>query len=167
VKQILNATFPDYKGRAFKLNVVDETRSFSLNSMWDGGSRDYYAIIELATMKAVNISEMVGNYRRPDQRISLREGFALVERSYFCGKDMGLTIYILTNNAAKMIPSPVEVTEIERKVLNHGRRMKAESGLSSQAWDMTENALMVKGLLTRSGVLTLAGKNYRSAQSGY
>jgi hypothetical protein len=157
-RQITNVAF-NYSGRKFKACVVNAGHKFTLNSMWDGGSRDYYAVVKLSTMESIDVSDMVGSYTREDKTLKLQAGFALVEHSFFCGKDAGITIYILEENAAKLIPAPVELTADERKVLNHGRRMKAESGLTDSTWNAAEAVLLTKGLITKAGVRTAAGKN--------
>ena len=44
IRKIVQAAFPDYSGKKFKLSTSIPSR---LDSYWDGGSRDYYAFYHL------------------------------------------------------------------------------------------------------------------------
>jgi hypothetical protein len=169
-KQLAAASFPDYKGRSFKVIVVPSDYEFSLVSMWEGGSRSYYAVVDLATMKSVDISNLVGNFNRATQSLHLVEGLALVERSWFLGKETGLTFFILDANSAKLLPAVIDLTRDEKIVLAATRSLKSsyggysnyrqqESGLSAATWTATVDVLKAKGLLAKNGALTTDGRN--------
>jgi hypothetical protein len=81
---------------------------------------------------------------------------------------MGLTFWILDENAAKLIPAPVELSKSERIVLATTRSLKAsymgvprsmKSGLSPELWNVASELLKKKGLLTKTGAITVDGKN--------
>src|SRR5271166_1892159 len=47
--KLIRAAFPSYKKREAVISAFPETCGMNINSYWDGGSRDEYAIVELAT----------------------------------------------------------------------------------------------------------------------
>lgn len=171
--QITGAAYPSYNGRKFKAVVVKNDHKFNLTSGWDGGSRDYYVLVDLSVMKAVDISaaSFVGNcFNKMGSDFVLPEGFVIVEHSFFCGKDMGMTIYVTENNATKLIPAKIELTKTEKLVLAATRGLKSsyagiknyrqhESGLSPQIWADTVDVLKTKGLLAKNAAITTEGKN--------
>ncbi len=170
-KAIAKVAFPAYNGKKFKVSVVKNGHTFNLTSGWCEGSRDFYAVVDLANMKGVDVSNQafVGNdFNRRGTDFQLPEGFAVVEHSIFCGKDVGITIYVTEANAAKLIPAPVELTREEKIVLAATRSLKStymgrtrqmESGLSLAVWNATSDALKLKGLLAKNGAITPEGKN--------
>jgi hypothetical protein len=94
LKAVYSAAFPTYRGRLFRLTVTD--RPQNVKSYWDGGSRDYYAFVRLADGAVLPMpaqsafdKQLAGADAAP-----MRPGFALVERSIFCGKDRGLTLIL-------------------------------------------------------------------------
>jgi hypothetical protein len=99
--------------------------------LWSGGSRDSYQAIELATgkaMDAINHNAAPWNPERKEKTIALRPGYAVVEHSIFCGRDSGLTFYVHPDDAAKLLPAPVELTELEALVLNATATYKSSYG---------------------------------------
>lgn len=170
-KTLATASFPSYKGKKFKVNVVPVGHKFSLTSGWSGGSRDWFVIVRLSDMRAIDVSEMVGNeFNRNAVAHQLQDGFMLVEHSMFQGTDLGLTFYITEANATKFLPAPVELTEAERKVLKATRSYKSSyggnnnvrrdnSGLSIEVWNATVEILKEKKLLAKNGSITIEGKN--------
>lgn len=172
-KQIGVVAFPSYCGRKFKAVIVKVGHTFNLTSGWDGGSKDFYAIVRLIDMKAVELSDtkVVGNnFNTIGQDFQLPEGFVLVEQSFFCGKDTGLTIYVTEANATKLIPAPIELSKEEKAVLVATRSFKSsyagiknyrqqESGLSLSVWEAASETLKAKGLLAKNGAITPEGRN--------
>jgi hypothetical protein len=96
VKQIITATFPDYKGRKIQVST-DFPRD--LISYWSGGSvkrfvfyqPDAGKIFEVDTLEAPWIQHKSGRGFNED---ALPESVVLVEHRFFCGHDMGITIYV-------------------------------------------------------------------------
>lgn len=96
VKAFVEATFPDYKGRTFKVKAASQVTLYNLN--WDGGSRSQYRTCTLTGQRVgsadkwnavapwVNVAE--------GKTLDIPQGCAVVEHAYFCGKDCGLTIYL-------------------------------------------------------------------------
>lgn len=102
---ILRATFPDYRGRKVRLVVAD---AYRLANFWDGGSRDYAVAYNLTTGEVAEPHPATTNPTRGGAAFStveIPEGIVIAERSYFCGKDLGITIYV---NPANM---PTSLTE--------------------------------------------------------
>jgi hypothetical protein len=122
VKRVITAAFPGYKKHKAILGTFPES-GLNINSYWDGGSKDEYAIVELATMnrKAMPTSthpffdiaargmanqsngivetDHVGNVTLK----VLPEGFALVRSGYFCGKPATAGVYLNPANFAKLL----------------------------------------------------------------
>jgi len=124
LKQVVCAAFPSYKKHDAYLSAFPESGK-NINSYWDGGSRDEYAIVELATMKrqpmptsthpyfdvarrgmanqsnGVLESDHVGNITLK----VLPEGFALVSAGVFCGKSATAHVFLNPANLAKLLPA--------------------------------------------------------------
>lgn len=126
VKAVVLAAFPSYRKRSAFLSAFPG--SLNINSYWDGGSRDEYAIVELATMQrramptsthpyfdiaargmanqdnGIVESDRVGNLTLK----LLPEGFALVRAGTFCGKAATAHVYLNPDNFAKLLPGEVQ-----------------------------------------------------------
>lgn len=103
ISRIVKAAFPGYKKHKAFLSAFGPT---TINSYWDGGSRDEYALVELATLRtkplptashpfydvtAHGMANTTGEYVTIDRVGNIRlnvlpEGFALVSAGTFCGK---------------------------------------------------------------------------------
>ena len=174
-----------YSGKHFKARVVESVTVPSYAGNWDGGSRDTYTLINLETGQEVAASDNVSAPwdKRSDRLIVLRPGFAVVEHSIFCGKDMGLTFYVHPDNAAKLLPAPAApLSDHERIVLNATGAFKSshngkdryamasdEARWSRNAatfptreqWQSAKDSLIAKGLLNKAGAITVTGRNAR------
>jgi hypothetical protein len=182
-----------YSGKKFKVRVVSEVTIPSYAGNWDGGSRDAYRLVELESGRDVAASDNVSAPwdKRSDRRIVLRPGFAVVEHSIFCGKDMGLTFYVHPDNAAKLLPAPAaELSPYEKTVLeatigkksSYGGQDRYDMAKSDCAyssywkayglsegvpfptraqWQEAKDSLIAKGLLNKAGAVTTAGRNAR------
>jgi hypothetical protein len=91
IKQITKAAFPEYRGRKFRLEYAERV---NMASYWSGGSRDTFVVVRLSDCKALTVPPQsafdphlgVDDYAIP-------AGFVVVCHSYFCGSDVGITIY--------------------------------------------------------------------------
>lgn len=105
IKAILRATHPDYTGRTIK--VAPTTRPIDVTSYWDGGTRSYYAAVDLRTMRTLHVPQNGTPYDggpiRPDG-VEVPVGFAIVEHAYFCGKDLGIRIHVHPDSLPKLLP---------------------------------------------------------------
>ena len=172
--------FPGYTGRKFRVRVSDipiDTRSY-----WGDGSRDYFVFVSLADSRA---SMPVPAQSAFDKRIpgaesvTIPEGFACVEHSIFCGKDMGLTIHINPANAANLLPAPSEITDDEKTVLEYTATFKnsyggrsnirfiearQDKGITTENWETAKASLIEKKMLKKNGSITPAGRNANPAK---
>ena len=94
VKSVCKAAFPGYNGR--KIQIKYNVKSKSLRSYWDGGSKSSYAVIDLNLLKVLHAPDSHPFFDRLTgvDSFDIPEGYAVVEHSIFCGRDMGLTIHI-------------------------------------------------------------------------
>jgi hypothetical protein len=126
VKQVILAAFPSYKKHNAFLSVWPG--SMNINSYWDGGSRDEYAIVELSTMQRKPMPTSTHPYfdvaryglANKDNGIietdhvgnitlkMLPEGFAIVRAGVFCGKSATAHVYLNSENLAKLLPETVQ-----------------------------------------------------------
>lgn len=95
VRKIIEATFPNYNGRKIKMRAY---KPRELHSYWSGGSRDYFALINIQTG---SVGHMESNHpffeaqRSPiGNKFILPPLCILVMHTIFSGKDLGLTLYI-------------------------------------------------------------------------
>jgi len=99
LKTIGKASFPDYRGRKFK---VSTRQPVDVRSYWSGGCRDYFVAINLHTRETLGVPQngtpFDGGPIRPNG-VEVPAGFAIVEHSYFCGKDMGITVHVNADDA--------------------------------------------------------------------
>ncbi len=104
VVEVAKRAFPEYHGRRFRVGVFSGPRR--LTSGWDGGSKSWYSVVPLVPGKVREVIYTVPeNGTFPTQNggsqcvlSDLPEGMALVERSVFCGKEAGITVYVHANN---------------------------------------------------------------------
>ncbi len=117
LKRVVTAAFPGYKKHRAYVSVFNG--GVNINSYWDGGSRDEYAIVELETLQrralptsshpyfdvarkglvdvetaAISVNHIGGVTLK-----ILPEGYALVAAGTFCGKPATAHVYL---NAANM-----------------------------------------------------------------
>lgn len=95
VKRILATTFPDYRGRKVKARLW--TRPMTLHNYWDGGTRSYYVAIRVADGAVSDFGTDNPFQRSAHEPVDLPFGVLLVEHSYFCGRDSGITIWARTD----------------------------------------------------------------------
>ena len=174
-----------YSGKIFKAVVCTEMTIPRDAGLWSGGSCDTFRAVNFETGEQIAIPGQTASpwdKSRNDNRIPLRPGFAIIEHSIFCGKDMGLRFYIHPDNATKMLPPAHELTKHEKLVLTATQSLKSSYGgrdryqmmsgsyeaqkiLGSELfplrseWEAAKQALIGKGLLNKAGAITVAGRN--------
>jgi len=84
-KTIALACYPEYRGR--KIKVVSR-ETYYVENMWGGGSRSFAVAYNLVTGAKAAAIETVG------PEVKIPAGVAIVEHTFFCGKDCGITIYV-------------------------------------------------------------------------
>ena len=95
VREILKATFPDYKGRKFFMDDSGKVQFYDTN--WGGGTRNYYTAIDLRGGKVQPMTDFAP-WANPAEgkTVEIPEGFAVVRRAYFQGVEVGVTIHVKT-----------------------------------------------------------------------
>ena len=174
IKALARKAFPGYTGRKYKLD--NSGRPVNVTSYWDGGSRSYYAAVNLSTGATLpapqNGTPFDGGPIAPDG-VKVPAGFVIVEHSIFAGTDCGITFYIDPNTATAFLPDPVEISDAERTVLCQTSSLKntyggetdlrfKRSGLSRNDWDAASASLKARKLLNKAGAITTAGRNAAS-----
>lgn len=175
VKKMVRLTFPDYKGRKFKLHVSDAP--INCSSYWDGGSRSFFRFIKLDTLDTTPELPAQSMFDRKIAGIDcvlLPPGYACIEHSMFLGRDNGITIHIPPESAGQLLPPPIELTQCEKIVLVAVRGLKPsyngikdyryceahiQTGITRDEWDEATYNLMNRDLLDRRGAITPKGCN--------
>jgi len=114
IRRIKDASFPEYRGRKYRVGVMNPEYPYDITSdgYWDGGSRTYRTIIDLATMRSIRVPdshpcfnrENVERWGGPDGKgLMPTPGIAVVEHVYFCGKDLGIRILVHPADMPKLI----------------------------------------------------------------
>jgi len=170
-----------YKGKKFKAQVTEQVTIPADAGLWSGGSRDLYTLINFESgvqIEMPNQQAAPWSHTRRDQTIDLKPGFAVVKHSDFCGHDMGLTFYVHPDNAARLLPAPVELSDHEKVLLSATCQYKASYGgrdryemarpyggdalayyPTREQWEQAKQSLIQKGLLDKRGAVTVAGRN--------
>ena len=171
VKQIALAGFPSYSGKMFR---VKQFVPLTLESTWAGGCRDYYAFVNLATMQAVSVPENgnpfldVGTFKCS----KLPDNIALLRHVIYSGKDLGIEIMVNTENLAKLLPAPVELTMAQKIVLaftaqrkssyngkNRAQMALEDVGLPVVEFEQAKAEMIARGLLNSAGAINNEGRN--------
>ena len=170
-----------YSGKQFKAIVCTEMTIPASAGLWDGGSRELYRGIDLNSGRdALFPGQSEAPWgKRAQCTITLQPGYAVVEHTIFCGKDMGLTFYLHPENAAKLLPAPqAELSDHEKMVLNatcslkssyagKDRYQRTTDNLrwnrkpypTREQWESAKQSLIGRGLLNKAGAVTTAGRN--------
>jgi hypothetical protein len=175
VPEVFRRTFPGYRGRQF---CVTSAESVTLDAnYWSGGTKYTYRGVDLVTGAVLppDCDEYGNPFIRPEvPTVALEPNRAIVCHKVFCGKDMGLTIYVHPANLAKLLPKPAELTGHERTVLGYTARLKSSyagisnyrfheaherTGITLAEWDTAKQSLIGKGLLNKRGAITTQGRN--------
>jgi len=94
VKHIIQATFPDYKGRKFFLQPKERAPK-DLRSYWDEGSRTYYAFYNLDTQEVLHVhsNHPMFEANQPSKLRELPTHVVLATYAVYCGREAGVTLY--------------------------------------------------------------------------
>jgi|WetSurMetagenome_2_1015567.scaffolds.fasta_scaffold248433_3 hypothetical protein len=101
IKDLAKIAYPDYNGRKFSICV--ET-TYYMNNFWSDGSRNYCVAVDLLTGK---IQEPTSSSSTPWSNtanvvVTIPTGVGILERCIFCGKDLGIRLYVAPNNSLQM-----------------------------------------------------------------
>jgi hypothetical protein len=99
VAHIIQATYPNYKGR--RKVRVQKRESYHVTDYWDGGSRNYVQFFNVRTGQNVAIESVDYEQQEQSNPFGLRLGtvrlssdVVAVENTIFCGKNLGIRIYV-------------------------------------------------------------------------
>lgn len=98
-KNIIHAAFPEYHGRKAQVRV--DPGPFDVRSYWDGGSRTFFAIVDINTLNVHKIPAQ-SPFDQPIPTLDslrLSEGKALVSSSIFMGKQGKVIVYVTPEDA--------------------------------------------------------------------
>lgn len=89
-KNMAKAAFPEYRGRKFRTR---QSATYQMENYWDGGTRTYVKAVNLETGAIVAPESFTTNPMNggAHAQFAIPQGVALVEHSFFCGADCGLT----------------------------------------------------------------------------
>ena len=122
IKRIVLTAFPEYRKRKVFLSEFSESGK-NINSFWEGGSRNVYAIVHLPSMSRSTLPTQTHPYfdvalrgaarqETPDivsdaqGNVTLKRlpvDFALVEAGTFCGKPATAHIYLHGANLPNLL----------------------------------------------------------------
>jgi hypothetical protein len=177
-----------YQGKKFQAVVCESTTIPADAGLWDGGSRETFRVVELATGRAINppgINQASAPWdKRESVTVDLQNGYAVVRHSMFCGKDMGLTFYVHPDNAQKLLPAPQadDMTAHEKSVLEATCGLKSsyqgrdrydlsqrgdyniakrayDYAMTREEWNAAKESLIRRGYLNKTGAVTVSGRN--------
>ena len=191
VGALIKATFPDYNGNKVRIMPVESITFTDLN--WSGGTRNQYQACTI-TGESIDSRHNMNALAPWDNQfegksVSIHMDLAVVEHGYFCGKDMGLTIYVNPQNMTGLLPGKSELGTIEQLVLIYticrksfyngqdrydmaksdyhyqsteaGRILQGIDFPTREAWSTAKNSLITAGLLNKAGAVTTKGRNNR------
>lgn len=179
VSAIIAAAFPNYKGKKPVSVYSAETVELS-GTYWDGGSRSTYAAVAMQDppvsrpLPRYNPPQFGGPIETPAIALQITPGklsLAIVEHSIFCGKEMGLRIYVHPQALARLLPAnteTIELTHEEKRVLAvtcqlKGGYRQANAGISSTDYLEALSSLKRRGLVAKNNAVTIDGRNTAEA----
>lgn len=106
IRPIVMATFPDYKGRKFTVHACSHMKLWDLN--WSGGTRNVYIAVQrkgMATCRVVPQAPWMET--REGVAFALPTNAVVVRHTHFCGKDLGITVYVHPSMMPQLLPERV------------------------------------------------------------
>jgi len=117
VKRLILRANPDYRKRQAVVATFPESGGVYVNSYWDGGTKDEFAVVHIETLAMLslptsshpyfdiarhgiqgeNAAVVVDHYGNVTLK-TLPDGYALVRTGWFCGKPSTATVYVLPGN---------------------------------------------------------------------
>lgn len=93
VKALARVAYPNYSGRKFR---VTESKTYYMSNYWSEGSRNYCVAVNLATGEIKEPSREAGIpwNGAANASFDIPQGVGILERSIFCGKECGITLYV-------------------------------------------------------------------------
>ena len=181
--KILNATFPEYKGRTIRVSTGDV---FYPDQSWSGGSRTIWKLVSRDGRvfdPGSTYSSGLFNPKEAFNPVKIPPQCFIVKHSIFCGRDMGITILVRPEEFdTGMLPLPEELSANEMIVLIATRSLKSsyagisnyryheahdQTGITLEDWNSAVQSCIDKGYLTKNKSITPKGKNQVQNKSLY
>lgn len=103
IARVIKAADPSYKKRKAFVSVVDFVTL--TGTYWDGGSRDTYTAVDLASYQRITAPQydppQFGGPAKP-LTVDLPNNVAIVRTGVFCGKTATAHVYVKPLNVAKL-----------------------------------------------------------------
>lgn len=140
---------------------------------WSGGTREIYSAVELASGRAVSITDTLSapwDAGRRNRQIALKPGYAVAVTGSFCGKPATTSLYCLPCDVAPMLPAPAPALDFHCLVvldacsglISSARKDEyRRQGLSDAEVAAATATLVTMGYLKPRGGVTVAGMNAR------
>lgn len=179
--QVPPALRSNYSGKQFRAQVCEQVTIPCDAGLWSGGSRDHYSAMDISTGRQLPIpgqSAAPWDATRRDIPVTIKPGFAIVRHTVSQGKDLGITFFLHPENAAAMLPAPIELTPHEKIVLSATAQYKAsyngqdryqmaipynrallEQYPTREQWEAAKQSLIARGFLNKAGAITVKGRN--------
>ena len=114
LKTILALTYPNYRGRKYRL---EHAREITLHDRdWSGGTHSDYIIlrdvgngIEVAETPPFRPSAGPAAYA---PTLALQPGYVVVQHEQFCGRDIGITLYVNPDTNTGILPGLATVRQL-------------------------------------------------------
>lgn len=170
VDMVVKAAFPDYNGNKIQSDVRDSVEMY--NTQWDSGSKRDYVIIQLSTMRAINLGDcphgMIDN-----RTIKIERGYLVVTRQY-SGTNIYIYIYHHPEDITPSLTVKEELSKNEKIVLSATRGYKSsyagnsdyrfyeanrQTKILRNEWNVAKESMIQKGYLNKAGAITISGKN--------
>jgi len=93
VKPLVEASFPKYRGRTFKVEFTETVTFWDTN--WSGGSRNSYRAVRMTDGAVSSLPRNFAPWSNPveGKEVEIPEDVVVVCHTIFCGKDLGLRFY--------------------------------------------------------------------------
>jgi hypothetical protein len=97
---LMQQAYPDYKGRRFFIVPKNEIDAND-EANWSGGTKNYYKFLAYKDGKFSAFTPPdFAPWKRPDSmQVHLTDSLICIIHAFFCGHDMGLTLYYNENCA--------------------------------------------------------------------
>jgi hypothetical protein len=97
IKKLIKLAFPEATSR--RPVRIEEQSTYFLSDYWDSGSRNFCKFIRLSDMSVIDSSAVPVDPRNNPMglaiaTVNIPEGYAVIEHSWFVGKDCGYSIIV-------------------------------------------------------------------------
>lgn len=106
IKRLLEATFPEYSGRSFRITPAERVTLVDVN--WGGGTRNSYRGCTIEGVATGDIDHIAWKapwtHGADGASVAIPPGGVLAVHEIFCGKDLGIRFYVHPTNIAPLLP---------------------------------------------------------------